>query len=77
MPLSPTKNFLTVESEALQPLVDVQISLWPQPTMLTKVKVKVAQLCLTLCDPMDYIVHGILPARILELVAYPFSGESS
>ena len=45
--------------------------------MLTKVKVKVAQLCPTLCDPMDYIVHGILPARILELVAYPFSGESS
>ena len=25
-----------------------------------KVKVKVAQSCLTLCDPMDYIVHGIL-----------------
>ena len=25
-----------------------------------KVKVKVAQLCLTLCDPMDYTVHGIL-----------------
>ena len=27
--------------------------------------VKVAQLCLTLCDPMDYTVHGILQARIL------------
>ena len=26
-----------------------------------KVKVKVSpQLCLMLCDPMDYIVHGIL-----------------
>ena len=25
-----------------------------------KVKVKVAQLCPTLCDPMDYRVHGIL-----------------
>ena len=23
-------------------------------------KVKVAQSCLTLCDPMDYRVHGIL-----------------
>ena len=23
-------------------------------------KVKVAQSCLTLCDPMDYTVHGIL-----------------
>ena len=31
-----------------------------------KVKVKVAQLCLTLCNPMDSIVHGILQARILE-----------
>ena len=27
---------------------------------LVKVKVKVAQSCLTLCDPMDYTVHGIL-----------------
>ena len=34
-----------------------------------KVKVKVAWLCLTLCDPMDYIVHGILQARILEWVS--------
>ena len=35
-----------------------------------KVKVKVAQLCPTLCDPMDYTVHGILQARILEWAAY-------
>ena len=35
-----------------------------------KVKVKVAQLYPTLCDPMDYTVHGILQARILEWVAY-------
>ena len=42
-----------------------------------KVKVKVAQLCLSLCDPMDYAVHGIHQARILEWVAFPFSGESS
>ena len=27
------------------------------------VKVKVTQLCLTLCDLMDYTVHGILQAR--------------
>ena len=31
-----------------------------------KVKVKVAQSCPTLCDPMDFTVHGILQARILE-----------
>ena len=42
----------------------------------TKVKVKVSQLCLTLCDPMDCIVHGILQARLLEWVASPFSRES-
>ena len=31
----------------------------------------------TLCDPMDYTVHGILQASILEWVAYPFSRGSS
>ena len=40
-------------------------------------KVKVTQLCLTLWDPMDYIVHEILQARMLEWVAFPFSSESS
>ena len=38
---------------------------------------KVTQSCLTLCDPMDYRVHGILQARILEWVAVPFSRGSS
>ena len=42
-----------------------------------KMKVKVSQLCLTLCDPIDYTVHGILQARILEWVAVPFSKGSS
>ena len=37
------------------------------------VKVTVAQLCPALCDPMDYTVHGILQARILEWVVVPFS----
>ena len=37
---------------------------------------KVAQLGLTLCNPMDYTVHGILQARILEWVAFPFSRVS-
>ena len=40
-------------------------------------EVKVAQLCPTLCKPMDYTVHGILQARILEWVAFPFSRISS
>ena len=38
-----------------------------------RVKVKVTQSCWTLCDPMDYTVHGILQARILEWAAIPFS----
>jgi len=42
-------------------------------TDLNKVKVKVAQSCPTLWNPMDYTVHGILQARILEWVAVPFS----
>ena len=34
--------------------------------------VKVDQSCLTLCNPMDYTVHGILQVRVLEWVAFPF-----
>ena len=40
-------------------------------------EVKVTKSCLTLCHPMDYTVHGILQARILEWVAFPFSRVSS
>ena len=40
----------------------------------SKVKVSVAQLCLTLCGPIDYSlpgssVHGILQARVVEWVS--------
>ena len=40
-------------------------------------KLKVAQSCPTLCNPMDNRVHGILQARILEWVTVPFSRGSS
>ena len=40
-------------------------------------KVKVTYSCQALCNPMDYIVHGILQARIPEWVAVPFSRGSS
>ena len=40
-------------------------------------EVKVTQSCLTLCDPVDYTVHGILQARILEWVAMLSSRGSS
>ena len=46
-----------------------------------KMKVLIAQSCLTLCDPMDCSppgspVHGILQARILERVAISLSRRS-
>ena len=40
-------------------------------------KVKVTQYCSTLCEPMDYSVHGIFQVRILERVDFPFSRRSS
>ena len=36
---------------------------------------KATQSCLTVCNPMDYTVHGILQARILEWVTFPFSRD--
>ena len=41
------------------------------------ISVKVTQSCPTLCDLMDYTVHGILQARILEWIAVAFSRGSS
>ena len=38
--------------------------------------ISVVKSCLTVCDPMDYRVHGILQARILEWVVFPFSRGS-
>ena len=40
-------------------------------------KGKVLPSCPTLCDPMDYRIRGILQARILEWVTFPFSRGSS
>ena len=39
--------------------------------------VKVTQWRPTLCHPIDYTIYGILQARILEWVAFPFSRGSS
>ena len=46
-------------------------------TLKIELKVKVFELCGTLWDPIDYTVYGILLARILEWVAFPFSRGSS
>ena len=40
-------------------------------------ELKVARSCPTLCDPMDYTVHRILQARILDWVTFPFFRGSS
>ena len=44
-----------------------------QITRPEELKVKVAQSCLMVGDRMDYTVHGILQARILESVAFLYS----
>ena len=51
----------------LFPVVMYRCESW---TIKMAVKVKGTQSCPTLCDPMDYTVHGILQARILEWVAF-------
>ena len=50
--------------------------LWNKITA-SPLEVKVAQLCPTLCNPMVYTIHGILQARIVEWVAFPFYRGSS
>ena len=45
---------------------------WKLKNKQTNTK-KVTQSCPALCKPMNYTVHGILQARILEWVAIPFS----
>ena len=47
-------------------------------TLMAESESEVAQLCLTLCDPMDCSlsgssIHGIFQARVLEWVAIAFS----
>ena len=76
--LSSTSVFQGIRST----LCYVHASLIIQGICLHKMKivsewVKVVQSCLTLCNPMDCTVHGILQARILEWVAFPSSRGSS
>ena len=51
----------------------MRVCMFSWPYLACESEVKVAQLCTALCN----IVHGILQARILEWVAFPFSRESS
>ena len=54
--------------------------IFPITTLI--IVIEVAQLCPTLCDPVDYSppgssIHGIFQASILEWVAISFSRRSS
>ena len=58
--------------------------LWPQIEFFSSEGQESRRLCviqqqpfMTLCDPVDYTVHEILQARILERIAFPFSKGSS
>ena len=63
-------------------ILKLEIQNWSMGYAHLCVCVLVAQMCLTLCDPIDCSlptssVHGVLQARVLEWVAIPFSRESS
>ena len=75
---------LVMDREAWSAAVHEVTKSWTQLSDWTELnwcymyfKVEVTQLCPTLCDTMDYIVHGILQARILEWVAIFYSRGSS
>ena len=71
---SRAKEFLTVTAfggaEDNSIYLGIELYVWQG-------EVKVAQSCPALHDLMDYTVHGILQARILEWAAFPFSRGSS
>ena len=53
---------------------------WEEPGELSFLHLSESESCSvvsTLCNPMAYIVHGILQARLLEWVAFTFSRGSS
>ena len=67
-----------LDYKQIQPVHPKGNQCWPfiGRTDNVKSKMKVPLSCLTLCDPTDCIVHGILLARLLEWVAFPFSRVS-
>ena len=65
-------------SLAVSQNVQHRVTIWPSnSTCRYKVQVKFTLSCPTLCDPVGYIVYGILQARILEQIAFRFSRGSS
>ena len=89
----PVKQFQILKDDAVKVLHSIcqqiwKTQQWPQDCKgqflfqsqrkVKESKSEVAQSCLTLCNPMDFIlpgspIHGIFQARILEWVAISFS----
>ena len=63
--------YLQTSIVCFPPPIITTLSLSSPISWMHCLKVKVTQLCPTLCNPMDYTVHGIPQARILEWVAHP------
>ena len=70
------------ESEIAQGKQRLLSSSFINPILTIRKESEVAQLCPTLCDPMDCSlpgssIHGILQVRVLEWIAVSFSRRSS
>ena len=65
--------------QSMGPQSQIWLSDWTELNwiILSDIFLRVAQLCPTLYDLMDYTVYGILQARILKWIALPFSRVSS
>ena len=82
---TPNIELLSFDGKLLVIIGNLQIIvsvLYITEFLILHVCVKITQLYPTLCEPVDcsmsgFSVHGILQARILEWVAFPFSRESS
>ena len=73
---------IIVISESISYIIERNLIWSGHIILFMHVNVLVAQLCPTLCNPMDgsppgSSVHGILQARILKWIAIPFSRRSS
>ena len=65
---SKTYLFVSLNADVRQisPQFSQSVSIRQTDFTRVKVKVKVAQSCPSLCDPIDYTVHTILQTRILD-----------
>ena len=78
LPVWCTHSSVSIPREILQRYtVSVAVSGFTLRKPPFTIKVQVAQSCPTLCNPMDYTVHGVLQARIPEWVAFTSSRASS